>query len=172
MGVAIAYDEVDKWDPTRASLNKWLYLKVENQAREDLRKRKRRLELEKQAAVSLALEELTVQYQTDNFEACLRDDSLKGVLSRLSPDQQDVVALYYLTGLTDSEISRIKKMKLGTIQSLRQRALAEARKYYVFLHAPKQEGVDIPAPPARRNRKARDNPDDEGEGHKSAGTGK
>jgi RNA polymerase sigma factor (sigma-70 family) len=160
MGVAVAYAQIDKWDSTRAKkFSKWACLKVEEQAREDLKKRTRRLH--KKSKVDLALqEELMKRSEIDGFEDCLRRNSLQGVLQRLSPSQQEVVALYYIAGLTDTEIAQFKKIKLGTVHSLRQRALAEARKYYVFLHSTHKTDSEIPTPPARRNRKPRDNPAD------------
>ena len=162
MGIALAYSQIGKWDSSKyPSFAKWACYKIEDQAKEDLRKRTRRKL--KQPKIDEVIEELMAREPRDGFETCISQDSLKGVLKRLNPVMQTIVALYYCGGLTDLEISRFLKMNLSTIQSNRQRALARAREHYVLLHSSQALDSSSSTSPRTHRRKPRDSTESPGE---------
>ena len=169
MGIAVAYHQIEKWDQVRhPSFAKWVWYKIEDLARDDLRKRTRRKLKQSQVDESI-IEDLMAREPLDGFETCIHQDSLKGVLKHLNPVMQAVIALYYCGGLTDPEISKVLKMNLATVQSNRLRALERAREYYVILHSPKTSHSS-PVPPRTRKRKPRDSTESPGEDPPAART--
>lgn len=164
MGLAVALSQIDKWDRSK-SFTQWVCLKVCEEATADLRKRTRRKN--KQSEVDAA-EELMTGTSLDGLDDCIRRDSLKGFLKKLSPQMQTVTALYYACGMNDPEIARFLKMKLPTVQSLRHRAKEHARQHYreLYLQKPLQ-GQAVPAVPreARGQRRPRDSTDDGADSH-------
>lgn len=164
MGIAVAMSQLHKWDRSK-SFTRWACLKVCEEATADLRKRTRRKN--KQVEVDAA-EELMTGTPIDGLEECIRRDSLKGFLQRLSPQMQAVTALYYACGMTDLEIARFLRMKLPTVQSLRHRAKEHAREYYREIHA--CSSLRKPLAPAvsrvgRGQRRPRDCTDDGADSH-------
>lgn len=159
MGLAIAKNQIHKWDESKTFI-KWACLKICEEATRDLRKRTRRKN--KQGEVDAA-EEFMTRKPIDGLEDCIRRDTLKGFLKKLSPQMQTITALYYACGMTDPEIARFLRMKLPTVQSLRHRAKEHARQYYRELHPPNRLKDQLPpAAPrqARGQRKPRDSTDD------------
>lgn len=58
----------------------------------------------------------------------LQNDLLRKAIHTLTPDQQQVIALKYLQGLENMEISRIIKKPMGAVKSLQHRALNNLKK--------------------------------------------
>lgn len=54
---------------------------------------------------------------------------LRSALTKLTPDQQQVVALKYLEGWENEEIARALKKPVGAIKSLQHRALAALQRH-------------------------------------------
>jgi RNA polymerase sigma-70 factor (ECF subfamily) len=54
--------------------------------------------------------------------------ALRGALTHLTPDQQEVLALRFGEGLTAREVGQITKRTTGAVQALQHRALAALRR--------------------------------------------
>jgi len=54
----------------------------------------------------------------------LRQERLRMVLKKLTPGQQQVIALKYLEGWENEEIARALKKPVGAVKSMQHRALA------------------------------------------------
>ena len=74
--------------------------------------------------------ELTEEHQDENADPekeagqHLRQERLRMALRKLTPDQQQVIALKYLEGWENEEIARSLNKPVGAIKSLQHRALA------------------------------------------------
>jgi RNA polymerase sigma-70 factor (ECF subfamily) len=74
--------------------------------------------------------ELSEEYHDENADPVgdtgrrLLKEHLQRVLKRLTPDQQQVIALKYLEGWENEEIARSLKKPVGAIKSIQHRALA------------------------------------------------
>jgi len=58
----------------------------------------------------------------------LRAERIRKVLSRLTPDQQQVIALKFLEEWSNEEVARALKKPVGAIKSLQHRALVRLQK--------------------------------------------
>jgi RNA polymerase sigma-70 factor (ECF subfamily) len=78
--------------------------------------------------------ELTEEHRDENANPetdtsrHLRQESLRMALRKLTPDQQQVIALKYLEGWENEEIARSLKKPVGAVKSLQHRALASLQK--------------------------------------------
>lgn len=72
-------------------------------------------------------------------ELNLRTEKVRTALLRLTPDQQQVVALKFLEGMSNKEVAEITGKPIGAVKSLQHRALASLQRQLV------QAGEEIPA---------------------------
>lgn len=81
--------------------------------------------------------ELTEEYQDENEspeeEAAqrFRKERLRKAIAKLTSDQQQVIALKYLEGWENEEISRSLQKPIGAVKSLQHRALASLQKILI-----------------------------------------
>jgi RNA polymerase sigma-70 factor (ECF subfamily) len=59
----------------------------------------------------------------------IRQAQVRKAMQKLTPDQQQVIALKYLEGWKNEEIARAIKKPVGAVKSLQHRALARLKKY-------------------------------------------
>ena len=78
--------------------------------------------------------ELTEEHRDENTNPeedtalRLRQERLRMALRKLTPDQQQVIALKYLEGWENEEIARSLKKPVGAVKSLQHRAVATLKK--------------------------------------------
>lgn len=83
---------------------------------------------------SLSLDESLVAHDGD--PAAIAEDAagrerLRAAISRLTPDQQEVLALRFGEGLTAPEAARILEKSTGAVQALQHRAVAALRRMLI-----------------------------------------
>lgn len=64
-------------------------------------------------------------------EQRIRCDTVRSAMEQLTADQQEVVALKFLEGLTNAEVADITQRSIGAVKSLQHRALAALRRQLV-----------------------------------------
>jgi RNA polymerase sigma-70 factor (ECF subfamily) len=90
----------------------------------------------------LPLEENIVRAGDDPVQAAelnLQAEKVRAALLRLTPDQQQVVALKFLEGMSNDEVAEITGKPVGAVKSLQHRALASLQRQLV------QAGEEVPA---------------------------
>ena len=115
------WGKAGSFDPSKASLMTWIYQIARNRSTDlDRRRRARPASAGSDSLVYLAGGEDTrhLAERLDVAEA----------LSRLSSDQQEVLALAYLRGLTQREIAVELGIPLGTVKSRTASALGAMRR--------------------------------------------
>lgn len=112
------------FDPARAGASTWIFTIARN-LRIDLQRRART------AAASVESDPSDEPDSPPGVEASLiaeeRDDQVRMALSRLSPEQADVVRLCYFQDKPHSEVARALGLPLGTVKSRARLALARLR---------------------------------------------
>lgn len=69
----------------------------------------------------------------EKAERHLQADAVRAALKNLTPDQQQVIALKFLAGLTNEETATIMEKPIGAVKSLQHRALEALRRQLVPL---------------------------------------
>ena len=64
-------------------------------------------------------------------ELRMQSEHVRAALKHLTADQQQIIALKFLEGLTNHEISQITQKSVGAVKSLQHRALAALRRQLV-----------------------------------------
>lgn len=85
----------------------------------------------RQPPASLELDEQQPDSAADPEEAAarrIRQARLRQALRRLTPDQQQVIALKYLEGWENEQIARALRKPVGAVKSLQHRALARLQR--------------------------------------------
>jgi RNA polymerase sigma-70 factor (ECF subfamily) len=106
------------------NLRAWLFRSAHNLIIDHYRRQQYRdhLPLDKAVLVS-----------TENPAQAAEHEILAGAvrvaLGKLSPDQQEVVTLKFLEGLTNEEVAEIAGKSVGAVKSLQHRALASLRRH-------------------------------------------
>lgn len=101
-----------------AALTAWLYRIASNVVITHVRKRNRR------PSVSLESNADWPQLHSNDMAGTVCDRlELRQAVMRLSPDQQQVIALRYFGGLSNSEVAQVLGRTEGAIKSLHHRAL-------------------------------------------------
>jgi RNA polymerase sigma-70 factor (ECF subfamily) len=113
-----AWENLDRCKSTGAPFIAWLYTIARNAVIDYYRTRKHTVALE--AAASLASDELRPDERTElNFEA----ESLREALQELTADQQRVVVLKFIAGMSTDEIAQHLGKRPGAVRALQMRAL-------------------------------------------------
>ena len=109
----------------RASLRTWVCTIVRNRAVDQLRGRHahRRTEVPLDGALALT----AVADTWDDVAERLARDEMRRALAELSPDQQRTLELAYYGGYSQSEISRLMNVPLGTVKGRCRQALVKLR---------------------------------------------
>lgn len=108
------------WDMKPENLPKskpatWLYTLTRNETLNFLRKQKKTISLEEQYFIG---------EEDANLDGIIQKETYNKILARLEPQDQEIVSLKILSGLSFRQISQILNMPIGTVQW----------KYYKALH--------------------------------------
>ena len=113
-----AWENLDRCKSTGAPFIAWLYTIARNAVIDYYRTRKNTVALE--AAATLASDELAPD---ERIELQFETDSLREALQELTPDQQRVVVLKFIAGMSTDEIAGQLHKSPGAIRALQMRAL-------------------------------------------------
>lgn len=108
------------------SLRAWFYRSAHNAVIDYYRRQKHRRHASLEFVV-LASEEDPIQTTEKEIMA----DAVRVALNELTADQQQVVALKFLEGLTNDEVSEVMEKSVGAVKSLQHRALASLRRHLI-----------------------------------------
>lgn len=107
-----------------AALTAWLHRIASNLVINDVRKRTRR------PSVSLESTADWPQLRSNDMARTVCDRlELRQAITRLSPDQQQVIALRYGAGLTNGEAARVLGRTEGAVKALHHRAVVRLHQY-------------------------------------------
>ncbi len=114
-------EAIRKGRPPRVSLGAWLYRIAHNLVVDHFRQKPKK--------ASLPLDERLVAAPPDvALEDRLAREQLLAAISQLTPDQQQVVTLKFMEGLSNAEIASILGKSEGAVKALQHRALASLRR--------------------------------------------
>ena len=102
-----AYRKRRGYRASRGTPEQWIFGIARNAALDELRKRRRRASLEGDP------EDRGATAAEDHAELALRREVVRAALARLDGQERDLVALKFMSGLTNAEIARV----LGTTES-------------------------------------------------------
>src|SRR4051812_47159417 len=112
------------FDSSKASFSTWVSHITRNRAIDLARRRRARVQTVTPNTEGVTLPELG---EDDGTEEILKHFDVVGALSRISPAYREVLALAYLRGLSQREISRRTGIPLGTVKSRTTAALRAVR---------------------------------------------
>ena len=113
-----AWENLDRYQPSGRPFIAWLYTIAHNTVIDHYRTRKDTVAIEN--TLSLASDSPSPDEQVElHFEA----DNLRSALQTLTPEQQHVVVLKFIAGLTTDEIAAQLRKSPGAIRALQMRAL-------------------------------------------------
>jgi len=113
-----AWENLDRYQPSGRPFIAWLYTIAHNTVIDHYRTRKDTVAIEN--TLSLASDSPSPDEQVElHFEA----DNLRSALQTLTPEQQQVVVLKFIAGLTTDEIAAQLRKSPGAIRALQMRAL-------------------------------------------------
>jgi RNA polymerase sigma-70 factor (ECF subfamily) len=107
-------------------LRAWLYRVAHNIVIDHYRRRENR--------PRQALVESLASNDGDPGEAAehqIQCDAVRLAMAELTADQQDVITLKFLQGLTNSEIAQVTQKSIGAVKGLQHRALAALRRQLI-----------------------------------------
>ena len=113
-----AWENLDRCKSTGAPFIAWLYTIARNAVIDYYRTRKNTVALD--AAATLASDELAPD---ERIELQFETDSLREALQELTPDQQRVVVLKFISGMSTDEIAQHLGKRPGAVRALQMRAL-------------------------------------------------
>jgi len=119
------WDNPDRIDPDRGSIQSFLLTVVHRRAVDALRRRMR-----KEALTADPADEQLESRVADIAEDVLRSidaEAVTGALDRINPDQRKVLEMAYFGGQTHSEISSELSIPVGTVKSRLRLGLAALR---------------------------------------------
>lgn len=116
------WSHAERFDPSRASESTYITTIARRRAIDHNRKVGRRPSLE-------ALEEDTIHKESSLEEIDVADEARVALaaLGQLKPDQQKVLRLSIVEGLTHTEIATVTQLPLGTVKSHARRGLERIR---------------------------------------------
>ncbi len=113
-----AWENLDRYQPSGRPFIAWLYTIAHNTVIDHYRTRKETVAIEN--TISLASDAPSPHEQVElHFEA----DNLRAALQTLTPEQQQVVVLKFIAGMTTDEIAAQLRKSPGAIRALQMRAL-------------------------------------------------
>lgn len=113
-----AWENLDRYQPSGRPFIAWLYTIAHNTVIDHYRTRKDTVAIE--STVSLASDAPGPDEQVElHFEA----DNLRLALQTLTPEQQQVVVLKFIAGMTTDEIAAQLQKSAGAVRALQMRAL-------------------------------------------------
>jgi RNA polymerase sigma-70 factor, ECF subfamily len=115
-----AYQQLQKYDPTKARFSTWLYRIATNEAIDYLRSRKRRIDVD---AIELVAEATMPTYIEDDERSAVR----QAVSALMPPEQRRVIEAYYWEGKSYQEIADEMSAPLNTIRTWIRRAKLQLR---------------------------------------------
>jgi RNA polymerase sigma-70 factor (ECF subfamily) len=127
------------FDPSRAGFAPWVYRITRNRITDLTRRRRARVR-----TVAPPTEGTFSDPGEGDMEEILRAFDVVGVLSELSPAHREVLALAYLEGLSQQEISDRTGTPLGTVKSRTTAALRAARERLLARETPGGTHEDDP----------------------------
>jgi RNA polymerase sigma-70 factor (TIGR02952 family) len=113
-----AWENLDRYQPSGRPFIAWLYTIAHNTVIDHYRTRKDTVAIEN--TISLASDAPSPHEQVElHFEA----DNLRAALQTLTPEQQQVVVLKFISGMSTDEIAGQLRKSAGAIRALQMRAL-------------------------------------------------
>lgn len=113
-----AWENLDRYQPSGRPFIAWLYTIAHNTVIDHYRTRKDTVAIEN--TISLASDGPSPHEQVElHFEA----DTLRTALQTLTPEQQQVVVLKFIAGLSTDEIATQLRKSAGAVRALQMRAL-------------------------------------------------
>ena len=114
------WENYDRYDESKASINTWLTRIVHNRAIDLMRSASytRRADLPENLASS------GIERITDRLE---KAEMVLWLFSRLSPEERELLNMRYVMGLKDEEIAALLDMEKKTVNKRLQRLLAKCR---------------------------------------------
>ncbi len=113
-----AWENLDRYQPSGRPFIAWLYTIAHNTVIDHYRTRKDTVAIEN--TISLASDAPSPDEQVElHFEA----DNLRAALQTLTPEQQQVIVLKFIAGMTTDEIAVQLQKSAGAIRALQMRAL-------------------------------------------------
>lgn len=122
-----AWNRADRYDPARSSVSTWLVLITRSRAIDRLRSRK------VGDRTTAALQQETLHDHTSpegvgNVLAHERRERVREEMTRLPPEQREVLDLAFYGGMTQSEIAESTGIPLGTVKTRTLLAMKKLRK--------------------------------------------
>jgi RNA polymerase sigma-70 factor (ECF subfamily) len=112
-----AWESLRRLDPERIHFRAWLYRIAHNTVIDHLRTRK----------ATISLEQVSLQHQSptpeEGVQAAHEAARLARAISKLSPDQQQVIACRFVAGISHAETAEIMNLTEGNVRVLQHRAL-------------------------------------------------
>ncbi len=113
-----AWENLDRYQPSGRPFIAWLYTIAHNTVIDHYRTRKDTVAIEN--TISLASDAPSPHEQVElHFES----DNLRAALQTLTPEQQQVIVLKFIAGMSTDEIARHLHKSAGAIRALQMRAL-------------------------------------------------
>jgi RNA polymerase sigma-70 factor, ECF subfamily len=96
-----AFRKRRRFDPRRGTMRAWVFGIARNAALDELRRRKRQVELPDEA------EDTTSPTLEESADAALRRAALRTAMARLTPRERELIALKFFAGLSNPEIATV-----------------------------------------------------------------
>jgi len=96
-----AYRKRRSFRPRRGTVDAWLFGIARNAALDELRRRRRRADLEADPR------DLEATAPDEHVEGAIRREAVRAALRRLEPRERELVALKFAGGLSNAEIARV-----------------------------------------------------------------
>jgi RNA polymerase sigma-70 factor (ECF subfamily) len=116
-----AYRKRRTYRPRRGTVDAWLFGIVRNAALDELRRRRRRADLEAEPA------DLAAGAAHEQVEGAIRRHAVRAALAGLDPRDRELVALKFAAGLTNVEIARVLGVSESNAGSRLHRVLTKLR---------------------------------------------
>lgn len=117
-----AYRKRDSFSPRRGSPEAWVFGIARNAALDELRRQKRRAQLESEPV------DVWSPSPDEAAEQAFRHDEVRAALASLDARDRDLVALKFAGGLSNAEIARVLGISQTNVGSRLHRAVEKLRK--------------------------------------------
>lgn len=119
---------VQKQNGPSQNVKAWLYRAAHNLVVDFYRRQQHR----QHEALPEQVEDMTPEHNpVDLAEAHLSAEQLRTALHNLTPEQQQVISLKFLAGLSNQEAAEVMGKPIGAVKSLQHRALAALQRQLV-----------------------------------------